>query len=284
MRWCEHGDLGSEETCVDIGNAMGADLSRFLRSGEPCCGSEGPRSPRNGFLMRLALVPIDFHSNPRAAIERSSESPRTTHGNCPSDEACCFFGARFVGALSRASREELLPPRHAHMPGDWDEHPPEPAIDAIVCESCCAESVDEIQSNGQVVCTLEAALWACHSGLFFHEVEVAAIHLGVRCGHGRRPIGARACCLSSSVDGVAHLTSPPVPRHEVSRARTGRRAIDDRHGASDSSGHETDVDERQNGKRGKRELPAGAIAPDRHGMVAEHEVEQNADEQPDGTD
>jgi ADP-ribosyl-[dinitrogen reductase] hydrolase len=58
--------------------------------------------------MRLAPLPLFFAGDPEKAIEMSGESSRTTHGSALCIDACRYLGGLIVGAVSGASKEELL--------------------------------------------------------------------------------------------------------------------------------------------------------------------------------
>ena len=57
-----------------------ASLRRFLDTGQGFCGSTDATMAGNGSLMRLAPAPLFYALDPQAAVERSGDSSRTTHG------------------------------------------------------------------------------------------------------------------------------------------------------------------------------------------------------------
>lgn len=48
--------------------------------------------------MRLAPVPLFYHTDARVAIERAADSSRTTHGAPEAVDACRYMAGLIVGA------------------------------------------------------------------------------------------------------------------------------------------------------------------------------------------
>lgn len=178
LRWYRHGYMSSTGRCFDIGNTVRAALERFERTGEAYCGSAAPRAAGNGSLMRLAPVALMYAADPAVAIERCGESSRTTHQADAAVDACRYMGALMVGALSGASKDELLDERFSPLPGYWAEHPLCPPIDEVAAGSFRHREPPVIVGSGYVVRSLEAALWAFHKGDSFAEACLLAANLG----------------------------------------------------------------------------------------------------------
>ena len=178
VRWYRHGHLSSTGTCFDIGIATGAALLQFERTGEPLAGSTDPNRAGNGSLMRLAPVAIAHASRPGRAIEACAESSLTTHAAPVAVDACRYLGALIVGALGGASREELLSPRYAPVPGCWEAAPLHPVIDEIAGGSFTRRDPPAIRGDGYAAHSLEAALWAFHRSRDFREGCLLAVNLG----------------------------------------------------------------------------------------------------------
>jgi ADP-ribosyl-[dinitrogen reductase] hydrolase len=146
--------------------------------GEPYCGSTDPYSAGNGSIMRLAPVPLFFALDPRSAVARAADSSRTTHGAPEAVDACRYLAALIVGAVGRASKEELLSDHYTPAPGLWDEEPLAPRIAEIAAGSFRRREPPEIRGTGYVVESLEAALWAFDRGSSFREGALLAVNLG----------------------------------------------------------------------------------------------------------
>src|SRR3546814_20119957 len=77
--WRRDGYLSSTGRCFDIGNTTSHQLSRFERTGQAVDPNPDQHAAANGSLMRLAPVPIRWHTDPGVAAERSAEPSRPTH-------------------------------------------------------------------------------------------------------------------------------------------------------------------------------------------------------------
>ncbi len=178
LRWFREGHLSSTGRCFGIGNTTMEALLRFEETGEPYGGSKDPNRAGNGSIMRLAPVPLFFAQKPQEAIERSAESSRTTHGAKEAVDGCRYLGALLVGAVSGASKEELLSERYCPVTGYWEEHPLAPGIDRVASGSFKRKEPSEIKGSGYVVRSLEAALWAFYRSDSFEEGCLMAVNLG----------------------------------------------------------------------------------------------------------
>lgn len=178
VRWYREGYLSANGRCFDIGNTTVDALWRFEETREPYCGSTDRWMAGNGSLMRLAPVPLFHAGDPRAAIERSADSSRTTHGATVAVDACRYMGALIAGAARGASKDELLAPRFEPVAGIWDEAPLAPEIDEIALGSFKEKDPPQILGNGYAARALEAALWAFHRGRDFREGALLAVNLG----------------------------------------------------------------------------------------------------------
>ncbi len=177
-RWYRQGYLSSTDSCFDIGNTVRQALHRFEKTGEPYCGSTDPRSAGNGSIMRLAPVPLFYAGNPKLALEKSGESSRTTHGAVTCIDACRYMGGLIVGALTGASKDELLSERYCPVEGYWSEHPLVKEIDEIAAGSFKSLEPPLIKGTGYVVKSLEAALWAFYKTESFRDGCLLAVNLG----------------------------------------------------------------------------------------------------------
>ena len=176
-RWWRDGQFSCTGECFDIGNTTRGALRHFLDSGQ----TSGPTSPYtagNGSLMRLAPVPMFFANDPAAAIERSGDSSRTTHGAATCVDACRYYGGLIVGALKGVGKEELLSARYSPAAGHWALHPLCPEVDEVAAGSFKLKNPPAIRGTGYVVQALEAALWAFHHSTSFRDGCLAAVNLG----------------------------------------------------------------------------------------------------------
>lgn len=176
--WRRDGYMSSNGRCFDIGNTVRYALNVFEKYGQPFAGSTDPDTAGNGSLMRLGPVPMFFCRDPHHAIEAAADSSRTTHGAPTAVDACRYMAGLIVGALSGASKEELLAPYYAPAPGIWETKPLVPQIAEIAAGSFRAKQPPSIRGTGYVVQSLEAALWAFHNSDTFRDGCLKAVNLG----------------------------------------------------------------------------------------------------------
>ncbi len=178
VRWYREGHLSSTGRCFDIGNTTRAALERFEATGDPSAGGTGGHTAANGSLMRLAPVPVAFAADPTEAVRLSGESSKTTHALPECVDACRYFGGLLVGAVRGASKEELLAPDYAPVPGLWDAEPLHPKVADVAAGSFLRKRPPEIRGTGYVIDALEAALWAFASTDDYAACVLAAANLG----------------------------------------------------------------------------------------------------------
>ncbi|MCJ7662024.1 MAG: ADP-ribosylglycohydrolase family protein [Anaerolineales bacterium] len=178
LKWYREGYLSSTGRCFDIGNTIRSALKRFEASGEPYSGSTDPYSAGNGSIMRLAPVPMFYAKTAHLAVEKSSQSSRTTHAARTAVDACRYFGGLLFGALNGLQKDELLSHQFSPVEGYWDSDPLTNEITEIASGSFKQRQPPQIRGTGYVVQSLEAALWAFYTTNTFREGSLAAVNLG----------------------------------------------------------------------------------------------------------
>lgn len=178
VRWMREGYLSCTGECFDIGNTVSHALNTYLRTGNPLAGSTDPKAAGNGSLMRLVPAPLFFARDPEKAVRMSAESSRTTHGAITCIDACRYFGGLITGAVSGASKDELLTEHYSPAAGLWDREPLCQEIDEIARGSFMDKNPPDIRGSGYLVESLVAALWAFYNGSDFREGCLLAVNLG----------------------------------------------------------------------------------------------------------
>ena len=178
VRWYREGYRSSTGVCFDIGNVVRAALHRFEATGDPFSGPTSSDTAGNGSLMRLAPVPMFYAARPQEAIERSADSSRTTHGTREAVDACRYFAALLVGALTGATKDELLSPGYCPVPDYWSEYPLASKVQEIARGSFRRKNPPAIRGTGYVINSLEAALWAFDQSTDFRDGCLRAVNLG----------------------------------------------------------------------------------------------------------
>jgi ADP-ribosylglycohydrolase len=178
VRWFRKSHLSSNGRCFDIGPTVKSALLRFEKTHEPHCGSTDPHTAGNGSIMRLAPVPLFYANEPEAAIEKSGESSKTTHGAPTAVDSCRYLGALIVGAVNGIDKDELLSDHYTPITKYWERRPLVKEIDEIASGSFKRKAPPEIKGTGYVVQSLEAALWAFFKGRSFEGGALLAVNLG----------------------------------------------------------------------------------------------------------
>ena len=178
VRWYREGYLSSNGKCFDIGNTTATALHKFEQTGKPFSGSRHSHSAGNGSIMRLAPVPLFFAKDPPAAINRSGESSRTTHGAQMCIDACRYMAGLIVGIILGEEKEKILSEMYCPVAGLWETTPLHPEIEEIARGSFKYKKPPEIAGEGYVVQTLEAALWAFHHTDTFKDGCLKVVNLG----------------------------------------------------------------------------------------------------------
>jgi len=169
-RWWKEGYLSSNGKCFDIGNTVAAALARYGQTGDPIAGSTSAHFAGNGFIMRLAPVPMFCHPDLAAAVRYSAESSQTTHGAPECIDACRLLAGMIYRALSGESKDDVL--------GEADSFRGEPKIIMIANGEYRNKSIEDIRGSGYVVESLEAALWCFVQTDTFEAAILKAANLG----------------------------------------------------------------------------------------------------------
>lgn len=177
LDWRTNGYMSHNGRCFDIGGTTSGALSRFRN--DPLnhfAGSDNPMSAGNGSIMRLAPVPIRFHSDPLEAASQSGQSSKTTHG---AQE--CVDSARYMGWLLATFIGK----------NDWEvgdlfglECPFADSLAKKVKDIAglgsriCQIGRNNISSSGYVIDSLKAAMWAFHRTSNFRDGAILVVNLG----------------------------------------------------------------------------------------------------------
>jgi ADP-ribosyl-[dinitrogen reductase] hydrolase len=211
VRWWKEGHLSCTGNCFDIGNTTKASLQRYMDTSNPYSGPTDPGTGSNGSLMRLAPVPLFYHTHPREAVEYSGLSSKTTHGALAAIDSCRYLGALIIGVLKGIKREALLTGRYEPAAGIWSKTPLTSEVDAVTGGSFKRSEPPVIKAQGTAVKTLEAALWAFSKSSSFEEGCLLAVNLG----DDSDTVGAVYGQLAGTYYGVESI--PTRWRNELSK-------------------------------------------------------------------
>lgn len=172
LLWKDGGYLSSNGRCFDIGMTTRTQLERYRRTGQPVDDTPDEDAAANGSLMRLAAVPIRWHTDPAAAADRSAESSRTTHPARRPVDSCRLLGAIIGALIGGESFVEVTAPTFWR----WGELHPEVAD--IAGGGWGDKEPPEIRGTGYCIAALEAALWAVGGADDFRAAVLRAANLG----------------------------------------------------------------------------------------------------------
>ena len=108
----------------------------------------------------------------------SAKSSETTHSAPQCIDACKYMSGIISGAIKGMSKEELLSEYFSIIPNYWEKNPLDPAIQEIAKGSFKIKQPPQINGNGYVVKTLEAALWAFYNTSDFESGAHKVVNLG----------------------------------------------------------------------------------------------------------
>jgi ADP-ribosyl-[dinitrogen reductase] hydrolase len=112
---------------------------------------------------------IYLHRDRAAAVSAARDQSATTHGAPAAIEACAYFAHLLLDAIDGLPQEQVLRPR------PW---PDNKDVDAIAQGSWIGKPRSEIRSSGNVIDTLEAALWSVAQADNFRDCVLIAANLG----------------------------------------------------------------------------------------------------------
>ena len=193
VRWVEEGYNSLTGTCFDIGNTTRNAIETFRLYGPEQSGEMGPNSAGNGSIMRLAPVSVFYQENAVLAEEMAMAQGALTHRHAVPSDGCRLLNRVLLEGIKMGEKQAALA-----------------SIDTM---KVCAEFADvplgtyrdkrreEIRSDGYVVSTLEAALWAVWNTQTFGE----AILLGVNLGDDADTVGAVTGQIAGAIYGLSGI-------------------------------------------------------------------------------
>ncbi len=204
LKWYQEGYLSSTGECFDIGNNTADSLNHYKLTGE--LPPEKERAAGNGSLMRLAPVPMYCHRDFARAVEYSGQSSLTTHNNIMAIDACRFVGGliqKFINSKdkSTAYKEQEINATAAILSLDN-------RVLKAISGALAKESAAKISSDGFVINSLEASLWAFYQGDSFKEALLKSVNLG----HDADTIGAITGQLAGAFYGQKAIPEPWIKK------------------------------------------------------------------------
>ncbi|MGF7075545.1 ADP-ribosylglycohydrolase family protein [Mucilaginibacter sp. R-33] len=178
-QWTARGEV------FDVGIATRAAIERVLRKARPDLAGEFDESSNgNGSLMRI--LPLLFYIKDKSVKERFAivkEVSSITHGHVRSVIACFYYleFARklLTNANALAAYHEANTEVRTFLAGTTI-NPDELALfNRLLNNDIHEHPVNEIQSSGYVLHTLEAAIWCLLTTTSYSEAVLKAVNLGL---------------------------------------------------------------------------------------------------------
>jgi ADP-ribosyl-[dinitrogen reductase] hydrolase len=195
VRWVEDGYNSSLPKCFDIGQTTLRAIGEFRRHGPDECGVTGEWAGGNGSIMRLAPVPIYFQNNPAEAVAVSVTQGILTHNHEVPNDACSMLCKILLEGINTGDTTATL---SAVQSADVAEK-----LRHIKDLKFKEKERDDIKSDGYVVSTLEAAMWAVWKTDNFKDALLLAVNLG----DDADTVGAVAGQIAGSVYGLDQIPS-----------------------------------------------------------------------------
>jgi ADP-ribosyl-[dinitrogen reductase] hydrolase len=173
-RWQREGYGSATGTCVGITASVARALATAQYRRQPFAGSHDPAQLDREPLSRVAPVVMFFFADAPRAVARAAEAARIT-AQAPMVLDCVrLLAAMQHQALAGKDKAAILrPPRDL-----WVTATTRAEVHGIYEGSYARRDLAEIQAGGQVVQTLEAALWAFQRSANFREGALACANLG----------------------------------------------------------------------------------------------------------
>jgi len=177
LRWVNDGYMSCVGRAVGIGQTVLKALVRYHKTQEPYQGSPNPKYSGNGCIMRLAPVPIYYHSDAKKAVLNAVDSARTTHASPQALQTTAYFAGLIWGALNQVSKGELLEAYYTPMK-DLSFTDLHPHVEKIIAGDYKNQSIEDLSPNGYAPESLEVALWAFYNSESFEEGLLMTVNMG----------------------------------------------------------------------------------------------------------
>ena len=192
-RWLEFGENTSTGKCVGVGQNTLRTLGDFRRSGNLQAAKVGLRNDGNGSLMRLASVAFYADAPLEKVREVANQQSKTTHASDIASE-CCQFLPELVRRLSEG--QSYSDAKEKCTEHDWSR-----SLKSILEQDYLTVKPDEIKAEGNVIDTLQCALWAVENSKSFEEAVLKAVNLG----DDADTVGAVTGQIAGARDGYSNI-------------------------------------------------------------------------------
>ncbi|MBK1987850.1 ADP-ribosylglycohydrolase family protein [Sphaerospermopsis aphanizomenoides BCCUSP55] len=182
-RWYKEGYWAAHGEVFDIGNTTFLALVNWQQGASPLkAGGTSENSNGNGSLMRILPMAYCYSTwTFQELIERVHQVSCITHAHLRSQMACGIYISIAVELLAG------LEPKAAYLQGldkiqslySGGEYLLEkPHFDRVLSGEIAGVSIEEINSGGYVIDTLEASLWCLLNSSSYAQAVLTAVNLG----------------------------------------------------------------------------------------------------------
>jgi ADP-ribosyl-[dinitrogen reductase] hydrolase len=190
IRWVDEGYNSSLARCFDIGQTTLRAIGAYRRYGYEESGVTGKWAGGNGSIMWLAPVPIFYQDAAELADKIAVKQGTLTHNHEVPNDGCRLLSRIIIEGIITGDKESTLCSVE-HMPVS-DE------ISHVNRRDYERKGRDDIKSDGYVVSTLEAAMWAVFNTDNFRDALLLAVNLG----DDADTVGAVAGQIAGAIYGI----------------------------------------------------------------------------------
>jgi len=200
LRWWHEGHLTPDGRPAEPSRDVGKALATYEWRGQPMAGSHDPTDLTTGSLSRVVAAVLFGGTDSTKALTLAGECSRTTHQSPVVIDACRYFAALLLGALSGVDRMRVLDGVFEPEPGAWSLRP---LRNEVIDVARAGRAPAKHKGPSDVLTVLGDAIEALRRGGGFEELLQAP----ARSGDDPALRGAVAGALAGAFMGTAGLPS-----------------------------------------------------------------------------
>ncbi|HPF83183.1 MAG TPA: ADP-ribosylglycohydrolase family protein [Bacilli bacterium] len=181
VNWIDKADYTGAGEVFDVGRTCLTAIRRFMDGINPVeCGLNNINSNGNGSLMRILPVALYSYSkklNNDEIVKLVNDISSLTHGHEISKLGCYIYVKYVINLLNGLSKEEA----YEKIKRDNYSYYSDESLDAysrILKNNIKDYTIDEINSSGYVVDTLECSFWILLNASTYREAIIASTNIG----------------------------------------------------------------------------------------------------------
>lgn len=196
LRWVDEGYNSLNGTCFDVGATTLQAIRAFQRFGLAHSGATDQGAVGNSSIMRLAPVPLFYQEDAALAEHMAMAQGNLTHNHHIPLNACRLLSTLILEGIKTGNKTRVLASiKTTQVCGE---------LTHLTRGDYRQKSRDEITSDGYVVSTLEAALWAVCQTHSFKDAALLAVNLG----EDADTVGAVTGQIAGAIYGIEAIPDP----------------------------------------------------------------------------